>query len=237
MSIDFTQLGIVFAFERLNGQCREECKEHNDAAAISKSLERYCDQYYQTDINCSSHTSVSEILETVFKLLPSHNILNLDLFKFLVSNYNLNRLKESISIYESTYFSLTLNDLIRDNSRYVKTTKITKGNKPVSSRVRAKLHGTYTVDQFKGFTIEFSKQVLYIDVPILKPDVLKDGCICVDWLIPSQLADYVYHSACINTELFPELQISYIEIGRKYKIKPVKGSDGCSYSTYICMYM
>ena len=234
MCIDCAQLGIFAAFERLNGQFRQECKEHKDAADISKSLERYCEQYFQSNIDFS-RTSVSDILETVFKL-PFHNILNVDLLKLLAAHHNFIHLNESILMYENTYFSMKLNDLVRGNRRYVKKIKVTEGEKLVSEHVRTKLLSNYTVYEFKDFIIKFTKNVLYIDVHELLPDILEEGCICVDWLIPSQLADYVYHSACINTELFRELQISYLEFGRKYKIEPVKGSDGCSYSTYVCMY-
>ena len=232
MYTDYAQLGIIFAFETLNGQFRKECKEHKDSA-FSKSVEGYCKRYFNSDVNFS-HTSMSEILETVFNM-PFHNFLNVDLLKFLATHDNFIHLNESILMYENTYFSMKLNDLVKGNRRYVQEIKVTKGKKRVSQHIRAKLLNTYTVYQFKDFIIKFSKNVLYIDVLKLLPEILEEGCICVEWLIPSQLADYVYHSACINTKLFPELQISYLEFGRRYKIEPVKGfTDECSYSTCVC---
>ena len=172
--------------------------------------------------------------EILYKLtydLPFHNILNVDLLKYLAGHHEYMHLIESIDEYESTYFSMKLNDVLRGNRRYIMNTKITKEGKEISHEtVRTKLHSHYTIYEFKDFTVNFSDNVLHIDVGQLLPEILEEGCVCVKWLIPSQLADYVYHSACINAELFRELQLSYLEVG-SYKIEPVKGSD--EYSKYV----
>ena len=216
----------------MNGQFLKEYQERKDVADFSDFLKSLCENYFDCVVDLSQN-SVSEILKTVLKL-PFHNILNVDLLKFLASHHGYTHLTTSVMMYENTYFSMKLSDLVRGNRRYVRDIKVTKQNKRVPESVRAKLLSNYTVHEFKDFIIKFTKNVLYIDAHKLQLDILEEGCICVEWLIPSQLANYVYHSACINTGLFPELQISYVEIGRSYKIEPVKGSDECSYSTYVC---
>ena len=177
---------------------------------------------------------MSEILDKLTYDLPFHNILNVDLLKYLAGRHEYVHLIESVNEYESTYFSMKLNDVLRGNRRYIINTKITEKGKEISHQtVRTKLLSHYTIYEFKDFTVNFSDNVLHIDVGQLLPEIVKEGCVCVEWLIPSQLADYVYHSACINTELFHDLQLSYLEVG-SYRIESVKGSN--EYSKYVYVY-
>ena len=188
----------------------------------------YCKKYYQSNVDFS-HTSMTEILGKLFDL-PFHNFLNVDLLMFLAAFHNYTHLIESVKMYENTYFSMKLNDLFKGNRRYIKDIKIKEKGKIISQSARTKLLSHCTIHQFKDFVVKFSNNILHIDVGLALPEILEEGCVCVEWLIPSQLANYMYHSACINTELFHELHLSYVEIGRRYRIEPVKASDGCPYT-------
>ena len=239
VNVDCVQSDIYLDFCKLNGKFHEEYMKREDTDIVSEILNELCKALFSCDVKFSS-TSMKDLLCHLTFHLPFNNILNVDLLKCLAGHHQYIHLIESAREYENTYFSMTLNNLLSCNRRnIIITTKLTAEGKEISHQfesVRTKIFSLYSIYQFKDFTVKLSDKILHIDVGQLLPEILEKGSVCVEWLIPLQLANYTYHSACINTELFHELQLSYLEIGG-YRIEPVTGSDGCPYSTYVCTYI
>ena len=157
--VDYTQLNIFAAFERLNGLFCKEYKERNDTADVSNLLKKFCKKYFKSNVDFS-HTSMSEILDKMFDL-PFHNFLNVDLLMLLASFHNYTHLIESIKMYENTYFSMKLNDLFKGNRRYIKDIKIKERGKIISQSARTKLLSHCTIYEFKNFVVKFSNNIPY----------------------------------------------------------------------------
>ena len=226
------QLGIFFAFEKLHGQFYEKYKKstREEIAHLSNVLHTACKKLHKCSVKFSKR-SVEKIFDELSNL-PFHNFLDVDLLTFLAASTSCQELTDSVEAYKSTYFSQTLKEVIEDNCKYIEKIQIIRGRKifnirrTVTESISTKFLKDMTIDGLKKYTINFANKILCIEGSLASPISFKDGCISVEWLIPSQLTDYVYHSACINTELFFELELSQLDIGKRYRVVPVKGSDG-----------
>ena len=213
----------------------EQFTWHNvDVAEATANIKVYCERYYGPQPRCTLTTTND--LFTYIKQLPYHNFLNLQILMRLANFSRIEYLSGLIEEYKRTYFGKKLFELFVGRSIMQIQVKIPPDTFIINScKSNTVLKEDITLNDLGDFTVEYTNQILYLFAGIAIPHCILKGSICIEWLIPSCLADYAYHSACLNTELFSQLNIVSITIG-KYQIKPVEGSVG-SECTYACMYV
>ena len=196
-----------------------------DVARISADIKSYCERYYGTSLPSDGVTTTDDLFAYI-RQLPYHNFLNLDVLMQLADCSGIEYLCGLIEEYKRIYFDKRLFELFVGRSiRQIQV--ITPDDTFIikSRRSNTVLREDITINGLRNFTVEYTNQILYLDAGIFIPDCILKGSICIEWLIPLCLADYAYHSACLNTEVFSKFKIVSITIG-EYQVKPVEGSVG-----------
>ena len=199
---------------------------------------RWCEQYCDLcAINASFRASTMDDLFQLLRKLPHHNFLNPGLLKYLAELSKCKYLVQSVKNYEKVFSSVKLNNLIESMGDKIQEIQVLKKNEIIMNcdEMIMKLEKEdMTVSELHGFTVKFQQNILYLRVGINLPRCVKKGCICIQWLIPSCLVDYVYHMACLNTKLFAEFNLLHVSVG-KYKVELAEHSIGSK--CYVpCMY-
>ena len=223
------------SFELLEDTFMEQFKQHNvDVATVGVAVQGYCERYFEPSPPSFSVSTTAELF-TCIKKLPYHNFLSVEILMRLANSSGIQYLNGLIEEYKRTFFNQKLFELFLGRSiRQIQI--ITPDDTFIikSRRSNTVLKEDVTINELKGFTIRYVQQILYLDAGIAIPHCIIKGSICIKWLIPSCLADYAYHSACLNIELFSQLKIVSITIGN-YQIKPVEGSLESMYSIIVIL--
>ncbi|XP_065903620.1 uncharacterized protein [Dysidea avara] len=178
-------------------------------------------------------------MDDLFQLLrklPHHNFLNPGLLKYLAELSKCKYLVQSVKNYEKVFSSVKLNNLIESMGDKIQEIQVLKKNEIIMNcdEMIMKLEKEdMTVSELHGFTVKFQQNILYLRVGINLPRCVKKGCICIQWLIPSCLVDYVYHMACLNTKLFAEFNLLHVSVG-KYKVELAEHSIGRNPIQILC---
>jgi len=199
---------------------------------------RWCEQYCRS---CSMTTSFkASTMDELFQMLrelPLHNFLNSGLLKYLAAFSKRKLLIQSVKNYEASFSPVRLNALIEHMADKIQEVQVIKRREIIinSDEMVTKLEKKdLTVGELRGFTVSFHESVLSLRVGINPPQYIKEGCVCIKWIIPSCLVEYAYHSACMNTELFPGMNLVHVIIGR-YKVELSQKFIGSTYSCTVCM--
>ena len=196
---------------------------------------RWCQQYCNLcSIKASFQVQTMVELFGVIRQLPLHNFLNTGLLKYLASLSNIKLLIQSVRNYETTFSHVKLNNLIKHMADKIQELQVMKKDTIIanSCEMITKLKKTdLTVGELDGFTVSLHENILSLRVGINSPQYFEEGCVCIQWIIPSCLVDYAYHSACMNTELFAELNLLHVIIG-KYKVEITDNCAGSKYKVY-----
>ena len=196
---------------------------------------RWCKQYCRScSIDASFQVPTMDELFEVIRQLPLHNFLNTGLLKYLASFSKNKLLKQSVRNYEATFSHKKFNTLIQDMGNKIQEVQVMKKSNIIinSSVMITKLKETdLTVGELHGFTVSFHENILSLHVGANPPQYFDEGCVCIYWIIPSCLVEHAYHSACMNTELFAELNLLHLVIGR-YKVEITDNYVGskCKYT-------
>jgi len=230
----FEGKNIRQSFELLEDTFEKQFDQHNvDAAEMGAAIELYCERYFETPPPRFSVSKTTELFSCI-KKLPYHNFLSVEILMRLANSSGIKYLNDLIEEYKRTYFDQKLFKLFLGKS--IKQIQVITAEDTFvinSCRSNTVLKEDVTINELKDFTITYTKQILCLDAGIALPHCIVKGSICIEWLIPQSLADYAFHSACLNTEMFSELNIVSITIGN-YQIKPVEGSMKSTYSICIC---
>jgi len=197
---------------------------------------RWCEQYCRTCSveACFKLSTMDELFEALRKL-PLHNFLNPGMLRYLAAFSKNKFLIQSVKNYEASFSSLRLNMLIQNMADKIQEVQVMKRREIIinSDEMVTKLEKKdLTVGELRGFTVSFHENILSLRVGINPPQYVKEGCVCIKWIIPSCLVEHAYNSACSNTELFPTLNLSYVIIGR-YKVEHTDNDTGSMYSMYV----
>ena len=167
-------------------------------------------------------SSMDDIFQSISEL-PCHNFLNPGLLKFLARLSKTDHLIKSVKNYESTFAPVKLKDLTKSMGAMIQKIQVYKQNENCSELV-TKLHKKdVTVSELYGFTAKLNNNVLALHTGVVLPQCIEEGCVCIRWIIPASLVEHSYHSACLNTKLFSELNLMRITIG-EYTIEPTNDS-------------
>ena len=221
----FDGKNIRESFALLEDIFKEQFDQHNvDAATVGAEVKGYCEQYFEPCLPSFPVSTTAELFAYI-KKLPYHNFLSVEILMRLASFSRIRYLSSLIEEYKKTFFDKKLFELFLGRSiRQIQITSEEDDTYIIKSRrSNTVLKEDVTINELKDFTIRYAEQILYLDAGIALPQCVVKGSICIYWLIPSCLADYAYHSACLNIELFSQLKILSITIG-KFHIKPVEGS-------------
>jgi len=212
----------------------EYLSHHNiDVAKVGTDIKRYCENRFGICQPSFMVTTVNELFSCV-KELPYHNILNVEVLKQLAKCSRIAYLKEIVEKYKKLFFTKKISELLlmANTSEIQVLTKTDAPCRIPSLTSCTKLKEDVTVSQLNGFIIEYTKGILYLRGGVCLPKCFTKGCVCIEWLIPPQLVNYAFHSACLNTEKILKLNLEYITFGR-CKIQPVEGAVRSMYEAFI----
>ena len=187
---------------------------------------RWCKEYFvqcNADIKFNA-TSLNELLQ-LFNILPYHNCLNSELLQFIAECSNIQYLIQSVRNYEETFSLLKLRELTLDMGEKIQEVKVIKQGKNCSELVTKLQEKDLTVGQLRGLTAKLDEKVLFLQAGVTLPQWIEEGCICIVWLIPSYLVEHAFNSACFNVNLFSELNLLHLQIGR-YKAEVKNNTVG-----------
>ena len=218
---------IFIAFLRLTEKFQEEFKGSSvNVNAVKRWCGAYCSQHGASlSLNVSSMDELFEIIETK---LPHHNILNLKFLQMLAKVSKLDCLIKSVENYKIAFSSVKLSKLALSTVGMIKEIQIIKEDKNCTELVTKLKKSDLTFGQLDGLFAEIAEKILYLHTGVVLPQWAENGCVCIKWLIPSFLVEYAYHSACLNTDLFSDLDIISIIIGN-YSVKLVDDADGSKF--------
>ena len=222
----FKDQDILRSFQKLEKTFKEQFNYCNvDVASVSADIKSYCERYYGTSLPNDAVTTTDDLFIYI-RRLPYHNFLNLEILMQLADCSGIEYLCDLLEEYKRIFFDKKLFELfVGKRIREIKVIAADIRSTIKSCRSNTVLKEDITINGLKDFTIEYANQILYLDAGIFIPDCILKGSICIKWLIPLCLADYAYHSACLNTELFSKFKIVSITIGG-YQVEPVEGSVG-----------
>jgi len=210
------------SFEQMQDIFIEKLTKHNaDIVTISAKIKDYCEEYYEIP-HCNLSATTAAELFAYMRKLPFHNFLYLEILIRVANVSSIKYLSELVKEYKSTFFGKKFFELFLGAS--VKVIKIDINQSTPTTghcQSKVKLKQDVTIEQLNQFTIEYTQRILHLTSHIVVPRCITNECICIEYLIPSLLADHAYHSACMNTDLFSKLNISYVTVGR-YRIKPAE---------------
>jgi len=217
---------MYIAFESLTETFLEEFKCSIKITDVSRWIKRYCQIYgVKTSLVASS---MDDIFESICAL-PHHNFLNPSLLSFLAKLSKKHCLIQSVKNYKATFSGLTLKQLTKSMGAMIQKIQVLKEDKNCSELV-TKLHNkNVTIAELNDFTIKLENNILYLHTGVVLPQCIEEGCVCIRWIIPSCLVDYAYHSACLSTKMFSELNLLHVSIGRY----SVEASNDSVASTYV----
>ena len=197
--------------------------------------QEYCSDYNMTvEFN---DCSLKDLFQSI-KMLPYHNCLNPELLHCLAERSDIQYLIQSVRNYEETFSELKLNKFGLDMRDRIREIKIIIEDKNCSKLVTKLKEKDLTVGHLHGLTAELDKKILYLKAGAILPQWIEEGCICIVWLIPSYLIEHAYNSACLNVELFSELNLLHIKVG-KYMVEVKNKIVGtqCKCYIYVCAYI
>jgi len=225
-ALEFSQSQKMhIAFLKLTNKFLKEFKNSTDISV--NEVIGWC-EYYCGLCGASLTLAVSsmdELFQLIQKKLPHHNFLNPELLQLLADLSEIDCLVESVRNYETTFSSLKLSELTLSMGANIKEIQVTKMDKNFSELVTKLQKKDLTVGQLRGLTAELDEKILYLRTGVTPPQWVEEGCVCIKWLIPSCLVDYAYHSACLNVDLFSEMKLIHLTIGR-YTVEQKEGYSG-----------
>jgi len=225
-ALEFSQSEKMhIAFIKLTNKFLEEFKKAS--ISVNKVIdwcENLCDLYGASLTLTVS--SMDELFKLIRRKLPYHNFLNLELLQLLADLSKMDCLIESVRNYETTFSSSKLNELTLSMGANIKEIQVTnKMNENCSELVTKLQEKDLTFGQLCGLTAELDEKILYLRTGATPPQWVEEGCVCIKWVIPSCLVDYAYHSACLNVDLFSEMKLMHLTIGR-YTVEQKEGYSG-----------
>jgi len=216
------------AFLKLTDKFLEEFKK---AGINVKKVIGWCEYFcnlYGASLTLAV-SSMDELFQMIQKKLPYHNFLNPELLQLLADLSEIDCLVESVRNYETTFSSLKLSELTLSMGANIKKIQVTNEIDENCSELVTKLQRKdLTVGQLRGLTAELDEKILYLRFGTTPPQWVEEGCVCIKWLIPSCLVDYAYQSACLNVDLFSEMKLMHLTIGR-YTVEQKEGSESMSH--------
>ena len=220
----FSEENIWKSFKRLEDAFVKALSQHDvDVATLGTDIEIYCEDRFG---DCKPNFAVSTVKELLacVKRLPYHNIFNVEVLGYLASCSSIDYLEDLVEQYQTIFFSKPINELLQiANTRQIQLTTEDETFVISSLTSSTKLKKDVTITELSQFIIEYSKAILYLKAGVAQPSCIEQGCVCIKWLIPMQLANYAFHSACLNIKLFEQYSLKYLSVGR-YKAELVEGS-------------
>lgn len=196
-----------------------------DIAALGDDMKTYCKNRFPDCHESFAVSTVDELLKSI-RRLPYHNIFNVEVLSYLANWLHIDYLIELVDQYKSTFFSKSISELLKianttkiritideDNSFTIKSLDVS----------RTKLEGDVTINELSGFIIEYSNAILHLKSGVCQPTCIGKGCVCIEWAIPAQLANYAFHSVCLSIKHFQKFNLKYVSVGR-YVAESIKGS-------------
>ena len=210
---------IEVAFGQLMAKFLEDFQRpypHGPSLAV---VRMWCNSYCKIHHHEEYNFDVSSMDDLFSRLanLSYCNFLNVGLLEYLANVSKSDCLQESVGNYNDTFSSVKVKETIK-----ITNFKVMKSDfhKQKYDTVFAKLiKEGMTYGELRKFTVALSHKVLCVQCNSLIRKSYKTGCVCVGFLIPSCLTSIAFHAACVNTEIFMQLGIKYLIIG-KYKIEP-----------------
>ena len=175
-------------------------------------FEDYCHQF-KIAVPTLDTTSFNRLFQS-FSMLPYHNCLNPELLHHLAERSGIECLIQSVRNYEDVFSYKKLKDLTLDMGEQIQEIKVIKQGENCTKLVTKLREKDLTVGQLHGLTAKLDERILYLKAGVTLPQWIEEGCICIVWLIPSYLVEHTYNSACININLFAELNLLHIRVGR-----------------------
>ncbi|XP_065903573.1 uncharacterized protein [Dysidea avara] len=212
--LEFTADQEMFiAFEVLTETFLEEFRRYpsKKIADVSRWCSNYCRKFGIK--NSFRVSSMDDVFQNIYDL-PCHNFLNPGLLKFLASLSKNECLVKSVKNYESTFSPVKLKELTKSVGAMIQKIQVYKENEHCSELVTKLQKKDVTVGELHGFTAKLQNNILALHTGAILPQCIEEGCVCIRWIIPSCLVDYAYHSACLNTKMFSELNLLRVTIGR-----------------------
>ena len=235
VALGFSESDEIYpAFMRLTEKCQEEFEKFDiNVNTVKKWCRAYCSQ-------CGASlsltvTTMDELFGIIETNLPYHNILNLKFLRYLAKLSKIDCLVESIKNYEKAFSSVKLSELCLSMVGMIEDIQVTKKKKDCAELTTKLKEKDLTIAQLDGLFAEIVEKILYLRTGVVLPQWAKEGCVCISSLIPSFLVEHAYHSACLNIELFPSLNLISMTIGN-YSVKLVDGSK-CMHVRMYALYV
>lgn len=220
----FNEEDVWGSFTRMEIAFINSLSQHSiDFTTLGADIKSYCENRFAICEPSFVVSSAKELFACV-KRLPYHNIFNVDVLIYLACCSGIGYLEQLVKQYRNIFFSKTIRKLLSiANTAQVQIITADRSFTIRSFTSCTKLKEDITLIELNGFTIEYAKAILHLKSGVIQPTCFQEGCICIEWIIPAQLAHYAFHSACLNIKNFEKLNLKYVSVGR-YKAELVEGS-------------
>ena len=145
---------------------------------------------------------------------PYWSWIDLRLLEAMVAASRSSVAKDFVTSYRKTVFSKKLLEVLPSvPNKEVKDTYYSK----IVSKINKDLE-EITISDLLEFQSELETVIMDIKLGTCALAHIKEGCIEIEWIIPTHCIDHAYNSTCLNRHKLHTLDLEYLQIGEYRKI-------------------